>query len=93
MRTLTTLIFAIVLSASASADPTQESKRVDCYCTDATGGRVELGESVCLFVNGRHFVALCDMSLNNPAWRDTGVDCVLSNRMQIDRGSDIEFIV
>ena len=52
---------------------------VECYCTDSTGGRVELGESICLFVDGRLFIAKCEMSQNNPIWRDTGEDCVLSH--------------
>lgn len=47
----------------------------DCYCTDKTGGRVELGEVICLFVDGRAFQARCEMSLNNPMWRPTGEGC------------------
>ncbi|WP_432449938.1 hypothetical protein [Aliiroseovarius marinus] len=51
-------------------------KVIDCYCTDSGGGRVELGQKICLFVDGRAFMALCDMSLNVPIWRDTGEGCV-----------------
>lgn len=49
---------------------------IECYCTDRTGGRVELGETICLMVDGRAYLARCEMSLNVPAWRDTGSDCV-----------------
>lgn len=49
---------------------------IDCYCTDRTGDRVELGETICLNVDGRAFLARCEMSLNNPMWRDTGSDCI-----------------
>ena len=49
---------------------------IDCYCTDRSGGRVDLGETICLIVGGRAYLARCEMSLNNPMWRDTGADCV-----------------
>ncbi|UWQ20825.1 hypothetical protein [Jannaschia sp. W003] len=49
---------------------------VDCYCTDSAGERVEMGETACLTVGDRSFLALCDMSLNVPIWRDTEHGCV-----------------
>lgn len=62
-------IFAC-LASPALADVTGPGgKVIDCYCTDSTGGRVELGEEICLFVDGRAFIARCEMSLNNPIWR------------------------
>lgn len=71
----------LLLAAPAVADVTSPSgKTVDCYCTDKTGGRIELGESICLFVDGRAFMARCEMSLNNPMWRPTGDGC-LSSRL------------
>lgn len=51
---------------------------IDCYCTDREGARVELGEEICLFVDGRAFMARCEMSLNNPMWRPTGSSCLSS---------------
>lgn len=52
---------------------------IECYCTDTQGARVEIGEEICLFVDGRAFMALCDMSLNVPIWRDTGAGCLSSS--------------
>jgi len=49
---------------------------IDCYCTDGSGVRVDLGETICLLVDGRAFLARCEMSLNNPMWRDQGADCL-----------------
>ena len=46
----------------------------DCYCTNR-GVRVEIGETACLRVGGREFTARCDMSLNNPAWREERDGC------------------
>ena len=74
-------LLAMILFAAlpAQADVIGPGGRViECYCTDTQGGRVELGEEICLFVDGRAFMALCDMSLNVPIWRDTGVGCLSS---------------
>ena len=63
----------------AAADVEGPNGRVvDCFCTDTQGLRVELGETICLFVDGRAFMATCDMSLNMPTWRDTGKGCQTS---------------
>lgn len=50
----------------------------DCFCTDSTGGRVEVGERACLTINRRQMSAICGMSLNNPAWRMEGEGCGMS---------------
>ncbi|MBJ3775066.1 hypothetical protein [Acuticoccus mangrovi] len=47
----------------------------DCYCTDSEGTRVEIGDHACLTIGGREVFALCDMSLNNPAWRKEADGC------------------
>ena len=74
----------IVLICALLAGPVQadivlpNGKVIDCYCTDKTGDRVDLGESICLYVNGRAFMARCEMSLNVPMWRETGEPCTTS---------------
>ena len=74
------LIFLMVVLASpALADVKGPGgKVIECYCTDTQGARVEIGDEICLFVDGRAFMALCDMSLNVPIWRDTGAGCLSS---------------
>lgn len=67
-----------VAPATAQASPHGPGNAVDCYCTDRQGARVELGQTICLFVDGRSFTARCEMSQNNPTWRDTGEGCVSS---------------
>ncbi len=86
MRYASTLLLVACLAASpALADvKLRDGRTLDCYCTDSSGGRVELGESICLFVDGRAFMAMCEMSLNNPIWRDTGQGC-LSSRLMTPR--------
>lgn len=53
-------------------------RTIDCYCTDTQGLRVELGETICLFVDGRAFMAQCQMSLNVPMWREVRDGCLSS---------------
>lgn len=40
--------------------------------------RVELGQRICLVVDGRMFMAECQMSLNVPMWRELGEGCLTS---------------
>lgn len=77
------LIAAILIAppnAPAFADVVGPGgKVIDCFCTDQTGSRVELGQSICLNVNGRRFTARCEMSQNVPMWREQQDGCVSSN--------------
>lgn len=73
------MILLLMLAAPAQADGIYDGIAVDCYCTDSTGGRVELGEMICLHVGGRSFMAQCQMSLNNPMWREISEGCLSSS--------------
>ncbi|WP_420863712.1 hypothetical protein [Algirhabdus cladophorae] len=76
------LLFSVLCAAPAAADVTSPSgKTVDCYCTDSGGARIELGESICLQVDGRMFMAQCQMSLNVPMWRETAEGCLSSQAL------------
>ncbi|WP_323782960.1 hypothetical protein [Leisingera sp.] len=73
------LIATILLNLPAAglADVTGPGgKTIDCYCTDKSGSRVELGELRCLQVDGRMFMAQCQMSLNVPMWREVQNSCL-----------------
>ena len=72
-------ILFTLLAAPVLADGMYNGKTVDCYCTDKTGGRVEIGEMTCLHVDGRSFMAQCQMSLNNPMWREISDGCLSSS--------------
>lgn len=74
------LILASLVASPAMADVSGPGGRtIDCFCTDTQGLRVELGETICLTVGGRAFMAQCDMSLNVPTWRETGQGCLSSD--------------
>ena len=77
------LAFVLLIQAwPATADVLGPGGKLrDCYCTDSTGARVELGETICLRVDGRMFMAQCQMSLNVPMWREVADGC-LSARLQ-----------
>lgn len=73
------LAILLCLASPAAADVTGPGGRVvECYCTDTAGARVELGETICLHVDGRMFMAQCQMSLNVPMWREVQAGCEVS---------------
>ena len=72
------LFIFLVLAQPIYADVNQGGRTIECYCTDRQGARVDLGEEICMQVDGRAFMARCEMSLNNPMWRETGSSCLAS---------------
>ncbi|MGB3243717.1 MAG: hypothetical protein WBB25_04245 [Sulfitobacter sp.] len=80
------LLLACLTALPAFADVTSPSgKTVECYCTDRNHARIELGETICLQVDGRMFMAQCQMSLNVPMWREVQEGCLSSG---LDSGDD-----
>ena len=75
-------IVFLLSAVPALADQNIGGKVVDCYCTDQAGSRVELGETICLQVDGRMFMAQCQMSLNVPMWREVTEGCLSSSLRQ-----------
>ncbi len=74
------LIVLLALTAyPALADVIKGGRTIECFCTDSSGARVDLGNSVCLYVDGRAFMARCEMSLNVPMWREIADPCVSSS--------------
>lgn len=75
-------MIALAMGGPVFADVIGPGGKVrDCYCTDSQGARVELGETICLRVDGRMFMAQCQMSLNVPMWREVQQGC-LSSRLE-----------
>ena len=84
------LAILLTLLTPALADAQPAARTIDCYCTDSTGDRVELGDEICLFVDGRAFTARCEMALNVPIWRDTGAGCASSSLQSVpDAGGPV----
>lgn len=82
---MTRIVLSLALLAvltPAFADVKKGGKTVDCYCTDTSGDRVELGEKICLLVDGKMFMAQCQMSLNVPMWRKVQDGCLSSSLRQ-----------
>lgn len=72
-------LFILLVPFGAQADVvTPQGRTIDCFCTDTSGSRIELGETICLQVDGRMFMAQCQMSLNVPMWRETSEGCLTS---------------
>ncbi|MCX8953204.1 hypothetical protein OU790_07135 [Ruegeria sp. NA] len=73
------LLALLLTTTPALADYiSPDGKTRDCYCTDTSGSRIELGEMICLQVDGRMFTAQCQMSLNVPMWREVQEGCLSS---------------
>ena len=72
------LLLALAPFAAAADVVTPQGRTIDCYCTNTSGARIELGETICLQVDGRMFMAQCQMSLNVPMWREVQQGCVTS---------------
>ncbi|MEO0343662.1 MAG: hypothetical protein AAF198_09510 [Pseudomonadota bacterium] len=77
MKRFLTGAAALTIAVSLHAGP-PVAKEIECYCTDSQGDRVELGQVLCLRVDGRAFRARCEMALNNPFWREIEGDCLTS---------------
>lgn len=77
-------LILIALPQAPLADATIGGKTVDCYCTDKSGARIEMGEVICLTVDGRTFTAQCQMSLNVPMWRELREGCLSSQLRPAD---------
>ncbi len=65
---------AIAAGIDARPKPSEGFSYPEIYCTNR-GVRVEVEDTSCLNVDGKNFVAVCDLSLNNPMWRPTGKSC------------------
>lgn len=78
-------LIALLSPLLAAADG-PNMKWPECYCTDQTGARVELGETICLTVDHRSYLARCQMVLNNPAWHEVAASCTVSLRDESDQG-------
>jgi hypothetical protein len=84
----TVLIGAAPRAALAQSSPVNEVKSgidnfgniktVECYCTDRMRTRFELGQRICMEVDGRSFTAECQISVNVPMWREVGEGCETS---------------
>ena len=73
---LRAVLISLSLASPALADVTSPSgKTVECFCTDRGGSRIELGQTICMQVDGRLFMAQCQMSLNVPMWREVREGC------------------
>ena len=74
------LYITVLFALPAHADVVGPGgKTVECYCTDQAGLRIELGETICMQVDGRMFMAQCQMSLNSPMWREVQSGCLSSS--------------
>ncbi len=90
IRSLTrTLILALLLPAGAAAQDADTGAEqetagaypglpgVEYFCTDSRGGRMELGETLCITAGCNTWMARCEMAVNNnlAMWRKLQDGC------------------
>ncbi len=76
---LAILMAALSLPGLAMADVKgPNGKIIECFCTDTQGYRHEIGDIICLTVDGRSYMAKCIMAQNVPFWRDQEMGCLSS---------------
>jgi hypothetical protein len=73
-------LFPAIAPLAVLADGTTGTRPIECYCTDKTGQRFELGDMVCLSVDSRDYLARCEMAQNVTTWREIGSDCLSATR-------------
>ncbi|MEM9047858.1 MAG: hypothetical protein AAGC92_03985 [Pseudomonadota bacterium] len=63
------------------------SAHAACFCRDSAGAQVRVGETACLIINGKSYLALCDMarSQNNTTWRRQREGCGVQPLSLYDR--------
>jgi len=84
MRHILTIALLIIALPTFADVKGRNGKVIECYCTDRTGSRVEMGQTICLQVDGRMFMAQCQMSLNVPMWREVQKGCLSSRLQSVD---------
>lgn len=67
-----TLSLAFALGAAAGADAH------NCTCRNRDGSRYQLGQVACLHVDGKSFLARCEMKLNVSSWTKVQDGCPVS---------------
>ncbi len=50
-----------------------------CTCVNKGGALYELGERVCIRVNGKAYLAECQMNLNNTSWQKVADECPIAS--------------
>ena len=78
MKRLTCILLMLGQPVLANVT-TPQGGTIDCFCTDKSSSRIELGETICLQMDGRMFMAQCQMSLNVPMWREMQQGCFTSS--------------
>ena len=69
-RILIFLLLTMTLAETGSSPKWQQS-----VCTERDANRHPIGTQLCLTVDGRNFMAQCQMSQNIPMWRKLGEGC------------------
>ena len=64
----------LVAAALLAAVPLADASAHNCRCRNR-GVMFELGQTSCLHVDGRNYLARCEMKLNVSSWTEIAAEC------------------
>ena len=68
-----TVRLALAIACATVAFPVAADP--DCTCTNRDGGEFHVGQVTCLDVDGKRYLARCEMVLNVTSWKKVGNEC------------------
>lgn len=75
MRLLLCLVVFLFVLVDAAAWAADRAQHTGCTCRNRDGSRHQLGAVACLNVDGRRYLARCEMALNVPNWKKVQDEC------------------
>ncbi|KEA07101.1 hypothetical protein CN09_09035 [Rhizobium rhizogenes] len=68
----------LVVSAMIASVPALAGQ--DCYCKNSDGKQHAIGEIACMTVDGKSYLAQCEMNLNVTSWSKLQEGCPVTQR-------------
>lgn len=71
-------VFTLAIVMTGLMFDASPSSAQDCTCRNRDGKKYELGRVICLEVDGRRYLARCEMNLNVTTWTKLQEGCPVS---------------
>lgn len=81
------IVLGLLLVASTLAASTSAMAGQDCYCKNRDGKQHAIGEVACVTVDGKSYLAQCEMNLNVPSWAKLQEGCAVTQRSQLQQSA------
>lgn len=74
------IVLGLLLVASTSTVSAPAMAGQDCYCKSRDGKQHAIGEVACMTVDGKSYLAQCEMNLNVTSWSKLQEGCPVTQR-------------